>query len=110
MMNDTTLDSPSAIKSFMAGIGKLELSVPKNERYDWIREKLMQTSYLCLSKKDKAVVRGYIQKATGYSRAQLTRLINQYRKSGKIVTKTAGRHKFARQYTIEDIQLLAKTD
>jgi transposase InsO family protein len=110
IMNDKNLDSPGAIKSFLAGTSKLEFSVPKDNRYDWIKEKLRRTNYLALSKKEKSVVREYIQLATGYSRSQLTRLIGQYRKTRKIVRKRLSRHKFARQYTTEDILLLAKTD
>jgi len=48
-------------------------------------------------------------KITGYSRAQLTRQIQQYCKTGQVKVKEYERHKFQKKYTPQDIQLLAKT-
>jgi transposase InsO family protein len=48
-------------------------------------------------------------KITGYSRAQLTRQINQYCKTGQVKIKEYDRHKFQKKYTHKNIQLLAKT-
>ena len=109
-MNDETLDSPGAIKSFLVGTSNLKLSVPKAQRYAWIARTLKSTRYLFLSKKEKTTVREYMERATGYSRAQLTRLIEQYRTSRWIGKKVVVRNKFSRQYTRDDILLLANTD
>ena len=73
-MNDTKLDSPAAIKSFLAGIDNVEFYVPKKERYAWIASTLKRTNYFNLSKREKSSVREYLQKMTGYSWAQLKRL------------------------------------
>ncbi len=48
-------------------------------------------------------------KITGYSRAQLTRHIKQYRKTGQVKIKEYDRHKFEKKYTPQDISLLART-
>ncbi len=109
-MNDQTLDSPSAIESFLVGAGKVELSVPKEKRYKWIAKILKQTNYFRLSKGGKSTIRTYLERGSGYSRTQLTRLIHQYRKKKWIGKKDPVRNKFPRHYTFQDILLLAKTD
>jgi len=109
-MNDKTLDSPSAIKTFMDGTCKLELSVPKKQRYEWIARTLKRTNYKLLNKNDKVIIKEYLQRGSGYSRAQLTRLISQYIQDGWIGKKTAKRHRFSKHYTKEDIVLIAQTD
>ena len=109
-MNDKILDSPSAIKSFLEGSGKLELSVPKGQRYAWLGKTLKRTGYLSLSKKDKSIVRKYFRNVTGYSPAQLTRLIKQYQTHHWIGEKAIERHRYARRYTRADILLLVSTD
>lgn len=109
-MNDETLDSPSAIESFLAGADKVKLTVPKEQRYQWISRILKQTNYFQLSKAGKTTVRTYLEKGSAYSRTQLTRLINQYRTKRRVGKKDVARSKFPRRYTLQDILLLAKTD
>lgn len=110
MMNDTTLDSPSAIKSFLVGTGNLELSVSKSHRYAWVAGVLKRTSYFSLKKKEKSIVREYLLRSSGYSRAQLTRLIQQYKEHRWIGRKEAIKNIFPTRYTKNDILLLVKTD
>lgn len=47
---------------------------------------------------------------SGYSRAQVSRLIREYQKRGKLRRSPYHRHQFPRSYTPADIALLAKTD
>jgi transposase InsO family protein len=56
------------------------------------------------------LLRQYVAKMTGLSRAQTTRLIGQYRISGEVKQATYQRHRFAGKYTRADIELLARVD
>ena len=47
---------------------------------------------------------------SGYSRQQLTRLIQQYRQTGRVTRRQRTVQGFARRYTAEDIRLLAAMD
>ena len=47
---------------------------------------------------------------TGLSRAQVTRLISQYRSSGEVKSRRYRRYRFARRYTEEDAILLTLVD
>jgi len=55
-------------------------------------------------------LRSYIAKMTGLSRAQQTRLITQYVTTGTVIQRVGRRHRFPRQYTAQDIELLAAVD
>ena len=110
-MNDETLDSPAAIKIFLGGTGnKMKCSVPKSNRYAWIAATLKRTKYFTLNKKDKSIIKEYLQSVSGYSRAQISRLIGQYRSHRWIGKKVSARHHFPNRYKAHDILLLAKTD
>jgi hypothetical protein len=56
------------------------------------------------------LVRQYLGKMTGLSRAQLTRLIGSYRQKGVVKAPAYQRHRFASRYTAADIGLLAYVD
>jgi hypothetical protein len=66
--------------------------------------------YYQLSKEDKGIMKKYLKKVTGYSRAQITRFIAQYRETGKIRERRYKRNRFNKRYAMEDIRLLAETD
>ena len=64
-----------------------------------------------LTKADKGVVRRFVAKVTGLSRAQSTRLIGQYQNTGHIRDRRCGATRpFERRYTAVDIRLLAEVD
>src|SRR5580698_2149457 len=109
-MNDSKLDSPSAIKTFLAGADKIEFAVSKEQRYEWIAGTLKRTGYYLLQKKEKSVIREYLLRGSGYSRAQLTRLLQQYKTHHWIGKKNSAKITFPTRYTNEDILLLVKTD
>ena len=109
-MNDTKLDSPAAIKAFLASTDKLEFYVSKEARYEWLALTLKRTNYFKLCKKDKGTVRKYMERMTKYSWSQLKRLIAQYREKHWIGRKASCRNTFAKRYTQNDTLLLVHTD
>ena len=68
--------------------------------------------YARLGKPDRGLVKGLLGKATGLSRAQLTRLVRQFVNTGQVVDRRGGapRRPFERRYTAADIRLLAEAD
>ncbi len=61
----------------------------------------MRTRYVRLSKPDKGLVRRFLVKVTGFSRAQVARLISQYRETGRIKDRRRGpKRPFRWRYTI----------
>src|SRR3989344_3626723 len=96
--------------SFKVSVGRLEKESGRKETYKWVEETLVRFSYALEKKKNKKIIKKYIEKMTGYSRAQVTRLITQYIHTGKVVLSSKGKHSFDKVYQRKDITLLAKTD
>jgi transposase InsO family protein len=82
----------------------------RQEVYGWVSRILIEQEYASLKRDCKGLVRRYIAKMTGMSRAQLTRLIGKYAATGEVKACHARRNRFPRQYTAEDIELLAMVD
>jgi hypothetical protein len=80
------------------------------EKYNWIEEVLIRFKYHQRKRGEKRVIRRYIERITGYSRSQVSRLITEYKQSGKLKRMPYRRHRFPRKYTPADVMLLAKTD
>jgi hypothetical protein len=51
-----------------------------------------------------------VEKLTGLSRAQMTRLIGRYLNGGEVKERSYRRHRFRQRYTRADIELLAAVD
>ena len=58
----------------------------------------------------EGLVRRYVAKMSGLSRAQVTRLIGQYGDGGEVKEAPYRRHRFACRYRRADIELLAEVD
>ncbi len=52
--------------------------------YEFIRKTLDRFEYHDLRKRDKSLLKTFLARVTGFSRAQLTRLIAQHRETGTI--------------------------
>jgi transposase InsO family protein len=110
-MKDTALSSIKEVKKFLKSSRKVEFRRGnREEAYCWMEQTLEKFGYCSLSRGNKGIMKQYLKKVTGYSRAQLTRFIAQYRKTGKIKERRYKRNRFNKRYTMEDIRLLAKTD
>ena len=110
-MNDSQLQTIADIRNFLTSSSGLTFKGKKRQEiYEWIEDTLIKFEYKTLKKKHKGIVRRYIKKMTGYSKAQMNRLISQYIKKGKIEAVEYKRNKFATIYSPQDIALLAHTD
>jgi transposase InsO family protein len=110
-MNDEQLQTLEQVKSFIEGSQEVEFrGLNAREKYNWIEEVLKRFRYPKLQKEGKGLIKSYLLKLTGYSRAQLTRLIRLYRQAGNIQPAKYQRHRFPQKYSTEDVALLAKTD
>jgi hypothetical protein len=78
--------------------------------YHWIEQVLGRQEYDRQSRPARGLLRSYLAKMTGLSRAQVTRLIARYRKSGSLQPAPYRRHRFAQRYTRADIERLATVD
>ena len=100
------------VRDFMAGSEPVDFHLTdRRGAYDFVTRTLRRLNYAGLTKADKGVVRRFVAKVTGLSRAQSTRLIGQYRNRGHIRDRRGGAARpFERRYTAVDIRLLAEVD
>ena len=79
--------------------------------YGWMTNALKQFHYARCTRTDKGVLRQYLGKVTGLSRAQVARCIKQFTDDGTIKDRRrAPAMPFVKRYTPEDIRLLAEMD
>ena len=79
--------------------------------YRLVEQTLRRLDYCSLRKTEKGVVRRFLARGTGLSRAQIDRLLHQYRATGQLRDhRGAPRRPFPRRYTDTDIELLAAVD
>lgn len=110
-MEEAKLQTVAQVQAFLAGTPDLALRVPKAEHYGFIERVLKRLGYAPLSRCDKGVVLRYLERMTGLSRQQVTRLVLRYRKSGKVVKKrTPPKSGFSRRFDATDVALLAEMD
>src|SRR5208283_3217873 len=82
----------------------------RDEKYAWVERVLGSQNYGELGKGDRGVVRAFVEKVTGMSTSQTTRLIHTFLEQGVVRAATYQRHGFRTVYTAEDIALLAEVD
>jgi transposase len=99
------------IRAFLEGSSELRFEASdRKERYEWVQRTLVEQEYASLGRAGKGLVRRYLAKMTGLSRAQVTRLIGQYLERGEVRAEPYRRHRFEKRYSEEDIALLAEVD
>ena len=82
----------------------------RTEIYGWVERLLCHHEYSLQGRRSKGLLRAYVERMTGFSRAQSTRLIGGYVRTGRVVGKPSGRPRYQRHYTAADIALLAAVD
>ena len=112
-MNEGQVRTLEQVRQVVAGTQALEFRHAEDDqgRYAWIESVLRRFDYRQLPRADRGPVLAYLQHLSGYSRAQITRLVSRWR-GGKLLVKEyqAPEHAFARRYTAADVALLADVD
>ena len=100
------------IRAFLEGNQPLAFEAPSRDTaYDWIASELRRFGYARLGKAGKGLVRRYLCQVSGLSRAQMTRRIGGFIKTGRIIDRrTRAAKPFPRRYTIAEVRLLAEVD
>ena len=107
-LEQLTLDE---MREFIEGSRRIDFAAKGREAvYPFIETALKAQQYRRLSKRQRGIVRRFLAKVTGLSRAQVTRLIAQWTKNRRVRVQLPGRRCFPARYTAEDIALLAGVD
>jgi transposase InsO family protein len=82
----------------------------RSQVYEWVTQTLREQGYAQQGRSAKGLIRAYIGKMTGLSRAQVTRLLSRFSDNREVKEKPYRRNRFASRYTQADIELLAEVD
>ena len=110
-MDDSQMKTLEQIRIFVKSATMIACkAVSQAGRYEWIEKIVNRFKYFTLGKKDRGVLRAYIDHMTGLSPAQLTRLLARLLTEGSITLSRRPRSRFKMKYTVFDKELLAETD
>ena len=111
-MNDNHVVSLRQLEAYTQAANLIVFhGTKRTEKYHWIETLLARFFYFNLRKRDKVTVRQYIMTMTGYSDAQVTRLIHQQKTHRQIVAQgSATRARFPTINTPADVALLLEVD
>ena len=83
IMDDRKIQTIEQIEKYLEGSDEVEYQgLTGIDRYRWIESVLRRFNYLKLRRPDKGVIRAFLEKMTGYSRAQVCRMIGRFSNEG----------------------------
>jgi hypothetical protein len=110
-MDDSQTMSLEQIRAFLAGSSDVHFAGQgRDQVYRWVEQRLVRYEYSSLQRPEKGLIRCYLGRMTGLSRAQIQRLIAQYAETGRVQAKIYQRTRFPHRYTAADVDLLAYVD
>jgi transposase InsO family protein len=112
-MNEAQVRTLEQVRQVLDGTQALEFRGAEDDegRYAWIESVLRRFDYRQLGRPQRGPVLAYLQRLSGYSRAQITRLVSRWTGGKRLVKQyRAPEHAFARRYTGADVALLAEVD
>ena len=99
------------IRRFVAASEEIRFEgANRGQVYGWVERVLVEHEYAQQGKAARGLLRRYIEKMTGRSRAQVTRLIARFAAGGRVQPTVYRRRRFPQRFTRADIELLASVD
>ena len=106
-MNDEQLSTLVQLRAFNDGTVTMDFAVAREERYAFIARTVKRFGYGRLKRADKAVVLRFLERVSGYSRQQISRLVKRGGERHQLIKRYQGsRTSFASTYTPADVRLL----
>lgn len=111
-MKIDNLRTISEMDAFINGTQPIAFAVASNkdERYEFAEKVLKRFNYSRLKKREKGIVIKFLRKITGYSRQQVTRMVERYNEQGAVRRFQKTANGFEKKYTQEDVRLLVQLD
>ena len=110
-MDDEQITTLDQVQRVLEGSEAIAFKgIGREQRYRWIESVMKRFDYFGLGRKGKGLLKAYMECLSGFSRAQLTRLLTKNLLEGEIRPSRARRNRFETKYTSADKELLAQTD
>ena len=105
------LQTLTQLQAFLDGTTAVDFTLAPSERYGFIGRTIRRFTYRRLKRAEKAVVLRFLERVSGYSRQQLTRLVKRGAEHAPLRTRYRGsRTRVATLYTAADVLALAHSD
>lgn len=107
------LQTLAQVRAFVSGNEPISFTLTDRQAtYSWMADTLRQFGYVRCKRPDKGMLRCYLIKVSGFSRAQVARCITQFATGDGHIKdrRRAPAVPFVRRYTVDDIHLLATMD
>jgi transposase InsO family protein len=102
---------PEQIRALLAASQPLRFQGQKRQEvYEWITRTLRRQQYRQQGKTMRGLLKRYLEKMTGRSRTQITRLVARYLEHREVKLVSYRRHRFPSRFTRADLELLAAVD
>ena len=88
-MKDEQLSTLAQLRAFVDGTAVVDFAVTGEARYDFIARTVRRFGYARLKRPDKAVVLRFLERVSGYSRQQITRLVRRVGTRAPLLTRAA---------------------
>lgn len=111
-LNTRSLRSLDDVRAFLGGAAPVGFLAPAGgERRRWLADTLAQFRYTSLARRDRGAVLALVRKVTGFSRAQVTRLVAQWLATRCLEDRRGPPPQaFCRRYTDGDVARLVEVD
>lgn len=116
-MDESRLRTLEQLEHFLSACGPVAFTAAGDDgdRYGHISRVLLRFDYPRRNKHERGIVLRYLQHTSGYSRAQMTRLVTRWQRNRLAAVPLAKRYAaparpFARKYTPADVVLLVEMD
>ena len=110
-MSEAEKLKPEQIRAFLEASQEVRFKgKDRKEVYEWITRTLRVQEYRKQGKGMRGLLKRYVEKMTGKSRTQVTRLVARYREHSEVKEPSYRRHSFTGRFTRGDIELLAEVD
>lgn len=106
------LQTLAQVRAFVEGNAPISFTLTdRTAAHVWMADILRRFAYTRCGRADKGLLKRYLGKVTGFSRAQVTRAIRQFGARGRIEDRRQRPAKpFVARYTPADVRLLAEVD
>ena len=116
-MDETRLRTIEPLEEFLSACGPVAFTAAGDdgERYAHISRVLLRFDYFGRNKRERGVLLRYLQHTSGYSRAQVTRLVARWQRNRRAPIPLRKHYRapavpLARKYTPADVALLVEMD
>lgn len=112
-MNEAQVKTLQQVRAVLEGTAAMEMRAVRDpsDSYGWVAAVLKRFNYRQLGRPERGLVLRYLARFSGYSRAQITRLVKRWCARSPLIKRySAPKNAFAKRFGASDVALLVEVD